>query len=148
MPLEKNWFDLSILSVFLDFFIMCTELQDVIYWVILSKKCYINIWCIINHYTVITLMSNYTTIPQNGKICVLAFCSHKNKVMSDNTMKHGDPLILKLLYKSVEQHNKSTGSNDTLPTACMSKENCVSDNTTKDRHPFLVLLPRWLFWLI
>jgi len=39
------------------------------------------------------------TITKNGKICVLSFCPYKNRVMSDNTTKHRDPLILNLLYK-------------------------------------------------
>jgi len=54
-------------------------------------------------------------------------------------MKERCPLTLNLLYNTCPVKQQNKGCNQALPTVCTtSKENCVSNNATKERHQFML----------
>ena len=60
--------------------------------------------------------------------------------MSDNTTTKRCPLSLNLLYMRPITSQKKAELKS-YSAVCTSKENCLSENTTKERHRSLVLLP-------
>jgi hypothetical protein len=80
------------------------------------------------------------TVTQNGKIHVLSYFTHKNtskaseiKNKINDTMKESCPLILNLLYNTCPVKQQNKGCSQALPTVrTTSKENCVSNNVTKE----------------